>query len=61
MSNYNRKILEKISKNLENCVELLEQEGAGRDTDMDTAMRRLDPITSKEKRDSEVVRAVVID
>jgi len=35
MFNYNTKILSKITKNLENCVELLNQEGAG---DMNTQL-----------------------
>merc|ERR1712166_1477503 len=35
MGNYNTKILSKITKNLENCVELLNQEGAG---DMSTQL-----------------------
>jgi len=61
MSDYNKNILSKISKNLENCVDLLDQEGAGRDSDMATELKQLPPLTSEEKRDSDVVRAIVTD
>ena len=61
MSDYNKNILSKISKNLENCVDLLDQEGAGRDSDVATELGQLPTLTSEEKRDSDVVRAIVTD
>jgi len=58
MSDYNKNILLKISKNLENCVELLDQEGAGRDSDMATELKQLPPLTSEEERKSGLVRTL---
>ena len=49
MSDYNKNILSKISKNLENCVDLLDQEGAGRDSDVANELGQLPPLTSEEE------------
>ena len=63
MSNYNNNILEKISKNLKSCVELLNQEGAGEmnTAPIDTEVMRKELVSSSEADSSTSEEKVAVE